>query len=428
MNQSRLCLAAVLLVTCQASAQDQAKLDVKEAQPVADFFNRQENPKPAEATRASASEEAKALELLVATLAKVDDSRVQASLLEGMLAGLDGRRAVTPPKSWGRVAAKLSTSSNSDVRQRIAELSQIFGDEAATARALETVQDTSAQTARRRVALHALLTQQNERASELLEQLLDEPELRLDAIRGFAAIENDQAPAILLGQYANSTAPHRKAIVETLATRKGYAEALLDALRTKQIPKADVPAHVARSLDFILGDSFAGVFGDVRQLSTDRTTLIAKYKRLITEDALDSADASQGRAIFNKTCATCHVMYGTGGDIGPDLTGSNRANLDYILLNSVDPSYDVPEGYQMVVVQTSDGRVVNGVVAEENAQRLVLKTAQQPRVVILKEDIEVRQISKKSIMPEGQLEQMKPQEIIDLIKYLRTVGQVEVAQ
>ena len=176
----------------------------------------------------------------------------------------------------------------------------------------------------------------------------------------------------------------------------------------------------------MLGEAFAKVFGDVRKLSADRTTLIEKYKKLITDDALESADASKGRAVFNKTCASCHVIYGTGGNIGPDLTGSNRANLDYILLNSVDPSYDVPEGYKMVIVQTVDGRVLNGVIAEENAQRVILKTVQQPRVVILKEDIEVRSVSKKSIMPDGQLEQMKPQEVIDLVRYLQTVEQVEV--
>ena len=132
--------------------------------------------------------------------------------------------------------------------------------------------------------------------------------------------------------------------------------------------------------------------------------------------------------VFNKTCASCHVMYGEGGKIGPDLTGSNRANLDYLLLNSVDPSYDVPEGYKMVTIATVDGRVLNGVIAEENAQRMILKTVEQPRVVILKDDIEARRVSDKSIMPDGQFEQMKPQELLDLIKYMQTVEQVEVAE
>ena len=126
---------------------------------------------------------------------------------------------------------------------------------------------------------------------------------------------------------------------------------------------------------------------------------------MLTPTALADGDAARGRAIYNKTCASCHTLYGAGGKIGPDLTGSNRANLDYILLNSVDPSYDVPEGYKMVIIQTVDGRVLNGVIAEENAQNVVLKTVEQPRVVVLKKDIEVRRISPKSMMPDGQLDQ-----------------------
>jgi putative heme-binding domain-containing protein len=112
--------------------------------------------------------------------------------------------------------------------------------------------------------------------------------------------------------------------------------------------------------------------------------------------------------------------------VGPELTGSNRANLDYILLNSVDPSYDVPDAYKMVQILTTDGRAINGVLAEEDAVRIVLKTAEQPRVVIAKEDIETQKISPKSMMPDGQLDQLNPSEVIDLIKYLRTTEQVEL--
>ena len=102
--------------------------------------------------------------------------------------------------------------------------------------------------------------------------------------------------------------------------------------------------------------------------------------------------------------------------------------LDYILLNSVDPSYDVPDGYKMVLIQTHDGRLLNGVIAEEDANRVILKTVEQPQIVISKDDIAARKVSTKSMMPDGQLEQMKPQEVVDLIKYLRTTEQVETVE
>mgnify|MGYP003341848274 FL=1 len=130
--------------------------------------------------------------------------------------------------------------------------------------------------------------------------------------------------------------------------------------------------------------------------------------------------------MFQKTCAACHVLYGEGGNVGPELTGANRANLDYILLNSVDPSLDVPHAYRTVSVLTVDGRVVNGVLAEEDDTKIVLRTPEQPRVVIAKDDIDFRKISPQSMMPDGQLDAMKPQEVIDLVKYLRTTEQVEL--
>ena len=375
-----------------------------------------------------AVDEQESLALLVQTLDTIEDPAVQAVLLQGMLNGLDGRRNVPAPAAWLKVGAKLAKSDNPQVRELVSRLSQIFGDEAAMQRALATVQDRSSQLDARRRALYSLLNQKNKSVSALLEQLLDEPELRLDAIRGYATIENERAPEILLPRYVKWTSEHRQAIIETLATRRKYAESLLAAIIAEKIPRADIPSHVARSLSLILGDSFVEVYGDVRQLSVDRTKQINKYKELLSSPAFANADPASGRLIFKDTCAACHVLYETGGKIGPDLTGSNRANLDYILLNSIDPSYDVPLGYKMVIIQTIDGRVLNGVIAEENAQRIILKTVQQPTVVILKSDIEARKISPKSMMPDGQLDKLKPQEVMNLIKYLQTSEQVELAQ
>ncbi len=380
-------------------------------------------------SRSSAAfDEAESLAMLVGTLETVDDPAVRTALMKGMLSGLAGRRNVTAPAAWSEVAAELARSEHVHVRELASQLSQIFGDKAAARRALATAQDRSALVGARRRALHSLLSQRNDSVSAILEPLLDEPELRLDAIRGFASIENPKAPEILLSRYDKWSSEYRTAIIETLATRRQYAESLLQAIRSKEIPRSHIPAHVARSLSFILGDAFTEVFGDVRQLSKDRTKLIAKYKKMLSPDALVDADPAKGRAIFEKTCASCHILYGTGGKIGPDLTGSNRADLDYILLNGVDPSYDVPDGYKMVVIQTVDGRILNGVIAEEDSQRVILKTVEQPTVVILKSDIDDRQVSIKSMMPDGQFDEMKPQEIKNLIKYLQTTEQVEIAE
>lgn len=377
---------------------------------------------------APAIDEAESLTLLVKTLSSTEDANIRSALMRGMLRGLEGRRNVAAPEGWSQLSSMLAKSENGEVRDLANQLSQIFGDREAVQRALAVLKDATAEPASRRKALRALLTQQNQEASSMLESLIDEPALQVDAIRGYAMVENATAPAVLLGRYQQMKPELRRAVVETLATRKNYAQELLTAVRKKTVSREDVPTHVARSLHSLLGEQFVKVFGKVREVAQDREKTIAKYKKLLTPARIAGADVSRGRAVFKKTCASCHLLYGDGAKIGPDLTGSNRANLDYILLNSVAPSFDVPAGYKMVSIVTNQGRVLNGVIAEEDGTRVVLKTVEQPRVVILKEDIDVRKISDKSMMPDGQLDKMKQQEIADLIKYLRTTEQVELPQ
>lgn len=380
------------------------------------------------ASVSNAIDETAPLALLVQTLESSEDPNVRAALLKGMLSGLEGRRNVPAPAGWTKLSDKLAASENPAVRERSLALSQIFGSNAAVARALASVIDPAIEAGQRRSTLSLLLNQQNKDASDLLKSLIDEPAMTLSAIRGYAIVENKDGPTVLLSRFSNLEPQQQRAVIETLASRKVYAEALLEALQKKQVSREDIPTQVARSLDEMLGKRFTKVFGTVRAVAGDRERLLEKYKKLCSPDAVAAANASRGRAVFEKTCAACHMLYGKGGKVGPDLTGSNRANLDYILLNSVDPSYDVPDAYKTIVVLTVDGRVVNGVLAEEDATRIVLKTAEQPRVVIAKEDIELRKVSPKSMMPDGQLDSMEKQQVIDLIKYLRTTAQVEMAK
>ena len=373
-----------------------------------------------------ASNNVDSFQLVVTAVGSTTETSVQAALLKGMLLGLEGRRSVRAPEGWSALSNTLACSTSAPVRQHALALSQIFGDTMAVASALECVQDSSVAAAQRCSTLSLLLGQQNQEASQLLKVLIDEPALTLSAIRGYAVVRNDEAPAVLISRYSKLNTQEQRAVVETLASRKAYAEALLEALKMNQIQSSSIPVQVARSLKNLLGKKFTDVYGALPVVGAEREHLIKKYKKLCRPSAVAAADASRGRAVFQKTCAACHVLYGEGGKVGPELTGANRANLDYILLNSVYPSLDVPHAYRTVSVLTVDGRVVNGVLAEEDGTKIVLRTPEQPRVVIAKEDIDFRKISPQSMMPDGQLDAMKPQEVIDLVKYLRTTEQVEL--
>ena len=376
--------------------------------------------------RLTTAQDNDSLAVLVEVLQTTDDAGVQASLLKGMLRGMEGQRNVPAPRGWGKVSGKLMKSNDRAVRTMTLQLGQIFGDPQAIKFMLSTVRDPKADELDRRSALKSLLSQQDRQLLDELQSLLDQPTMRLDAIRAYSVLPQDEAPGLLLARYPTWPAAEQRAVIETLATRKEYAQALLSAMKDKLVLKEDVPAYVARSLEGLLGDSFTRVYGDVRELAQDKTELITRYRKMLTPAALARADPGRGRAVYEKTCAACHTLYESGGKVGPNITGSNRGNLDYILLNLLDPSYDVPQSYRMVVITTVQGRIVSGVIAEEDNQRLVLKTAEQPTVVIAKKDIDLRKVSPLSLMPEGQLLKMKKEQVVDLIKYLQTDEQVEI--
>ena len=118
-------------------------------------------------------------------------------------------------------------------------------------------------------------------------------------------------------------------------------------------------------------------------------------------------------------------MYDEGGIIGPELTGSNRGDLNYLLLNILDPSGDIPDAYKMVIITTKDGQVLTGTVTAEDDQKVTVSMVGQ-ETTVAKGDIAGRETSPVSMMPEGLLQSLKDQEILDLIKYFQSKQQVDL--
>jgi putative heme-binding domain-containing protein len=127
--------------------------------------------------------------------------------------------------------------------------------------------------------------------------------------------------------------------------------------------------------------------------------------------------------VFAKTCQQCHTLYGVGGKVGPDITGSNRANLDYLLENVFDPSAVIPKEYAATVLTLADGRTVTGIIKEETKQALTVMTDRET-LTIPAGDVERRRASDLSMMPDDILKQVNETELRALVAYLQNPTQV----
>jgi putative heme-binding domain-containing protein len=195
---------------------------------------------------------------------------------------------------------------------------------------------------------------------------------------------------------------------------------LTQAIKDGRIKKSEVPAYVARQLRRVVGNGFVEVWGPIDQVSGDKAVAYKRYQHLLKDQALKTADLNNGRALFQRTCSACHTLYGEGGKLGPDITGSNRTNIDYLLSNLIEPSSEIQDDYRMVVITSRDGRTFSGNVIAENDRQVTLRVIGQDQLVLNKSDIQSREIASVSMMPEGLMQTLTDKEVLDLVAYLRT--------
>ncbi|HMO12706.1 MAG TPA: c-type cytochrome [Pirellulaceae bacterium] len=161
-----------------------------------------------------------------------------------------------------------------------------------------------------------------------------------------------------------------------------------------------------------------GRFAAIHPTSEANAKAITDYLRLMTPEFLAAADRSQGRLLYAKHCATCHRFFGEGSTTGPDLTNLQRSNVEYLLKTIIDPNALVGFDYQTVVIATIDGRVISGLVMQEDDNSLTIQTAEKS-VTTPKNEIEERSVSSVSAMPEGLLRTLSNEQVRDLLGYLQ---------
>lgn len=369
------------------------------------------------------------LEPLLAAVSKRDADALerQQDLVRGLGESLRGIRRSAPPAGWDRFAAAAKGSGDTEVEARLRELSVVFGDGRAAEDLRRVAADPNVDPTSRRNALRALVESRADGVAPLLKNAIQDGVLRPMALLGLLQIGDPEGPARAVGNYPWLGLEERPPVLSALCSTPAAARALLDAVAAGTIPRAEVTAFQARQIAGLgvpaLSSRLTEVWGAVRPADPDHRAAIDRMKSRLTPSVLKAADLSQGQVGFRQLCAPCHRLYGTGGEIGPDLTGSGRSNLDYLLENVMDPNAVVPAGFRLTTAMLKDGRSISGILRDETVRTLTLQAPGQSQVVD-RAEVQGLETSNQSMMPEGLLEGLSFEAARNLLAFLMNSGPV----
>jgi putative heme-binding domain-containing protein len=232
---------------------------------------------------------------------------------------------------------------------------------------------------------------------------------------------SDRVTAALLKRHATAPPALKARIREVLLSRPASARALLERVDRQEIAAAEVSVGELRQVA-LLGDAQLDAlvrkhWGSVQAGTAEEK--LAEMRRLNNDLRAGPGDHERGRPLFQKHCATCHKLFGAGGEIGPDLTATARADTTALLVNIVDPGAVVRTPYLHYVATTTGGRIVTGIIADQDAAGVTLVDAQNQRTTLPRAGIEELRELPGSIMPENLLKTLSPQEVRDLFAYLQ---------
>jgi len=361
-----------------------------------------------------------AVDGLVALMLKQPELRDD--VLSGLAAGLEGWSSAKKPKGWDELASSVP----GPVTQ---QLSVVFGSGRAAEELIVIVKDAEGDANARRSALTSLTRSAKPELLPVIRGLVNDKVLGTAARSALAAYDDPNIPKAMLQPWPERSQEMQAATVATLSSRPAYAKALLEAVKAKKVPAAAISPFQARQIrnlgDEALTKLLTEAWGEIRDTPEAKKAEFAKFEALLSQETLAKADASKGRMIFMAACSACHKLYGQGGAIAPELTGSDRHNLKYLLENILDPSAIVPADYRVSVLNLKDGRTITGVIPEQTERTLVVQTPAE-RLTIERTQIVKQEQLPVSLMPEGLLAALGDENVKNLIAYLMSNGQVEM--
>ena len=318
----------------------------------------------------------------------------------------------------GRDLDPLASSADAEVRAALTRIKHAL----ATARDIARNQSADEAT---RIAATALLGRnsgQLEADLDLLKNLLaaQTPRLQAAALAALGRTRSPKVPALLLEEWPRNSPSLRNAVLGALLAREEWIESLLDAVEKRVVAPAEVslanrqrllkhrnPA-IAKRAAALLGEQFAG----------NRAETVTKFRSAI--DLI--GDPGHGASVFATNCSSCHAVNGRGNAVGPDLAAFRSKSPQDFLVAILDPNAAIEPRFINYEVDTKDGRSLSGVVKGETAGGLTLVQGGGLEETILRTDIAEIKASNVSLMPEGLEQNMSPQDLADLIAYLKRAG------
>ena len=236
------------------------------------------------------------------------------------------------------------------------------------------------------------------------------------AIQTLATHTGDRVASILLAGWQSYLPPTREIALSALMTRADRIPTLLDAIESGAIPPPQISATrralLLRNRDPKLRERAADIFAESR--ISPRKQVLDDYQSALKL----TGDRQRGKTIYETACMACHRFAGQGNAIGPDLSTVSNRTADELLVHIVDPNREVSPNYIQYNVDLKDDESLSGIIAEETANSIVVKTAANQSHAVLRSEIREIRASGLSLMPEGLEAAIDKQSMADLFAYL----------
>jgi putative heme-binding domain-containing protein len=298
------------------------------------------------------------------------------------------------------------------------------GDNEALSEAVSFIANESSEVAKRTLYIQ-VLGQVRHQASVpvLLELVKHSPNqvVRSAALSALQTFSDRSIAEKLIAMHDELPPDMRGASQSVLAGRPEWSHLFLTAIQQKDCDQDLVPLVMVRRLllhdDERISVLVQSLWGDVAGASTDEMRETIEQLTQVLDDGV--GNPYSGKVIYGEQCGKCHRLFQQGGEIGPDLTSFRRDDVRSMLVNIVNPSLEIREGYENYVIITDDGRTLNGFLVDQDNQTVVLRDTEGQTTVVARDEIEEMHAIARSIMPEGILQEFTEQQVRDLFAYLR---------